>query len=346
LNPTFRSKVKGQYLYSSKRVFFTVLKRINLFRNGTKGQKVHKYVTKEHIDYAYIDPTYIHFNDNSVFIETDSPIPVESAEKKFKNIKIEEASKKEKEDLEEIKNESANLEILEETSLQDFLEMIKNWKTSNKDHAKQTFKNDSLTDEEYQRLSEDIKTMKNSEAYGEYKKAFVDFCKFCHIDPNGTIITKYDLKEKENGKHSVDVEYSYNMKKIRLPNDLALFHMSKVGGIKELIPQYKGKSERGYLYDKPRIYFTINKFMPKFLADYKPTEKMHKYRCKKDIKDVYVDPLVWNAAQGAVYIETNSKVPVEEITASSKEETPEEKQQEKLANEMSLLGIEIVEEIV
>ena len=54
--------------------------------------------------------------------------------------------------------------------------------------------------------------------------------------------------------------------------------------------------------------------MPKFLADYGVAEKMHKYECKQDIKEVYVDPLVWNGnLQGAVYVETNNPIPVEEM---------------------------------
>ena len=43
-------------------------------------------------------------------------------------------------------------------------------------------------------------------------------------------------------------------------------------------------------------------------------KKMHKYECKQDIKEVYVDPLVWNGnLQGAVYVETNNPIPVEEM---------------------------------
>ena len=95
---------------------------------------------------------------------------------------------------------------------------------------------------------------------------------------------------------------------------MKLYHISKVEGIKELIPVFRGKSATGYMYDKPRIYFTIHKEMPKFLADYGVAEKMHKYECKRDIKEVYVDPLVWNGnLQGAVYVETNNPVPVEEM---------------------------------
>ena len=162
--------------------------------------------------------------------------------------------------------------------------------------------------------------------------------------PNGTIITKYDIDGDE-----LNVEYSYNTKKIKLPEDLALYHLSRTEGIKNLIPQFKGKSDRGYLYDKPRIYFTINKYMPKFLADYKPTEKMHKYRCKENIQDVYVDPLVWNQFQGAVYVSTNKEVPVEEVKPDllNKEKKVEDKelnQNESFAEYMASMGFEIMEE--
>lgn len=335
LVPTFKSKTKGQYFYSSKRVFFTVLKPVNQFRAGTKGQKVTKYTPIKHIDYAYIDPTYIHFNDNCVFVETDEPIPVTGAVEKIN--KELEAQKKEEEVKESFLMED-NEEVVTETSLQDFLDMIKNWKTQNKDHSIKKFKTD-LEGNEKEKVQGWIDGMKNAEEYSEYKKNFDAFCKFCHILPNGTIITKYDI----NGD-TLDVEYSYNMKKIKLPDDLALYHMSKTEGIKNLIPQFKGKAAKGYLYDKPRVYFTINKYMPKFLADYKINEKMHKYRCKDKITDVYVDPLVWNQFQGAVYVTTNKEIPVEEITPGKEETKPEVTQNESFAEYMASMGFEIVDE--
>jgi hypothetical protein len=95
---------------------------------------------------------------------------------------------------------------------------------------------------------------------------------------------------------------------------MKLYHISKVAGIKELIPAYRCKSAKGYLYESPRVYFTIHKEMPKFLADYKWYENMHKYVSKVDFKEVYVDPLVWNGKiQGAVYVESYKNIPVEEM---------------------------------
>ena len=77
LIPSFRSKLKGRFMYPSKRCFFTVAHQINPYHAGLEGQKVSKYTPKQHYSVAYIDPTYAMFKDGSVYIETDKPIPVE-----------------------------------------------------------------------------------------------------------------------------------------------------------------------------------------------------------------------------------------------------------------------------
>ena len=194
-------------------------------------------------------------------------------------------------------------------------ELMKKWQTSNANHQRQVFKNNNLTEEEYTDLADTIHAMRSAEDYATYKKLFDKICSFCHIVPRGTIITKLELKSGSKENHnSILVEYAANTKKIKLPEGMALYHVSKVGGIKELIPVFRGKSAKGFLYDKPRIYLTIHKDMPKFLADYQWYEKLHKYKVKGSITDVYVDPLVWNGnLQGAVYVETNKAIPVEEV---------------------------------
>lgn len=210
--------------------------------------------------------------------------------------------------------------IIENRSLVEgnFFEDIDRWKTSNQDHSIQKFKSDSLTDAEYDKVKSLLSTMKETEDFNEYSKAFAKFCYFCHIVPRGVILKRYDLEKGKTPDHnSIYVEYSYNTKKINLPEGTVLYHMSKVDGIKELIPVFRGKSVKGYMYDKPRVYFTIRKNMPKFLADYKINEKLHMYICKKPIKQAYVDPLVWNSFQGAVYVETNTPIPVEQIEETS-----------------------------
>lgn len=330
LIPSFKSKTKGKFLYPSKRVYFTVQKEINPFKYGmgknkyisTSTTKLYKYTPAKEITQVYIDPTYAIFKERSVYVDTDSPIKVINITNTKKDFLGNPKIKRESvEELEEYIVTEGNLdeelvaEAILENKNQEIKELLKNWKTSNQAHSKKVFKNDSLTEEEYDHLCDLYDIIKHTDDYKQYKKAFDGLCKFCHIVPTGTIITKCEIHSgKKENKNSIFVEYTENTKKIHLPDGVKLYHLSKVAGIKELIPVFRGKSATGYLYDKPRIYFTIHEKMPKFLADYKWYEKMHKYECKLDIKDVYVDPLVWNGnLQGAVYIETNKTVPVEEM---------------------------------
>lgn len=77
LIPSFRSRVKGKYMYPNKRIFFTCIKDISASKSGFEGEKKFiKMTPKEKIKYAYIDPACSDFRDNAVYIETDSPIPI------------------------------------------------------------------------------------------------------------------------------------------------------------------------------------------------------------------------------------------------------------------------------
>lgn len=174
----------------------------------------------------------------------------------------------------------------------------------------------SLDEDEYKEIKEIFNVLHNAEEYKEYKKAFEKLCKFCHIAPNGTIITKHTITGNDKDGYKLDIEYSYNNKKITLPDNVALYHMSKVDNISTLEPQFRGKSEKGYLYYKPRIYFTIKQNMSKISADINlfDSSKTHTYICMKNIKDVYVDPLLNASLNGAVYIETYAKIPVKKIS--------------------------------
>jgi len=89
LEPSFRSKVKGKYMYPKKRLFFTVAKEMRSIKAGLEGKKkTYLYTPKTPITTAYIDPTYSSFAFKSIYIETDSSMPVESLERKFLGIKM------------------------------------------------------------------------------------------------------------------------------------------------------------------------------------------------------------------------------------------------------------------
>ena len=199
-------------------------------------------------------------------------------------------------------------------------ELIKKWKMSNEKQKKEVFKS-TLSDAEYQKLAPIFKTLKEeTENYAPYYKAFKALCKFCHIVPNGTIITKYELKKgKKEDDSIILVEYTYNAKPITLPAGTKLYHQSVVAGIKELIPKWKlrGKSENGYLCEAPRIYLTMSKSLPTISTDNKFMSKMHTYEVLRQSTKVYIDPLLPDVFQKAVYVETVTPIPVKEIEKES-----------------------------
>ena len=296
LIPSFRSKVKGKYLYPSKRVFFTLMKDIKANQAGLEGKKLYRYATIKEYTEAYIDPTYNDFGSRAIYIETDSPIPVELFEKKMFSL----FSKK----------RTMNEAFFDNKETKEIINKL--IPRESVDSSKNNFSS-KLDDSEYKEMKEIFNILNNSEDYTEYKKAFEKLCKFCHIVPNGTIITKHTITGNENSGYTLDVEYSYNNKKISLPSNVALYHQSKVDNISELIPAFRGKSEKGYLYYKPRVYLTIRQSLPKISTDYAFGTKLHTYICMKNIKDVYVDPLLNASINGAVYVEGSAKIPVKKL---------------------------------
>ena len=191
------------------------------------------------------------------------------------------------------------------------------WSTSSDKSRPKDFKSSSITDEEYMRLKEVFKVLREeTEDYAKYKRAFNSLCKACHIVPDGTIITKYKLsKSKEEDKNILEVSYAYNTKAITLPAGTKLYHQTVVKGIKELIPRWKlrGKNESGYLCDKPRVYLTMSKSLPRISTDNKLNTKLYSYEVITTPTKVFVDPLLPDVFQKAVYVETMNPIPVRPV---------------------------------
>lgn len=191
------------------------------------------------------------------------------------------------------------------------------WSTSSDKSHPKDFKSSSITDEEYMKLKEVFKILREeTEDYAKYKRAFNSLCKACHIVPDGTIITKYKLsKSKEEDKNILEVSYAYNTRAITLPAGTKLYHQTVVKGIKELIPRWKlrGKNESGYLCDKPRVYLTMSKSLPHISIDNKLNTRLYSYEVITTPTKVFVDPLLPDVFQKAVYVETTNPIPVRPV---------------------------------
>ena len=297
LNPSFRNKKLGHFMYPSRRIFFTIEKDIKAKNASLSNQKTYRYRTKDNIQYVYVDPTCNTFSSRAVYVDTDKPISVERYDKFLDRI-INAITPK-------------NEYTIYEASFENLMDDLKNWKTHNQGTTRPMFVSNNISDDDFIMLQDIIDRLHNDTDYADYKKAFDKFCKYCHIVPRGTIIYSHELaKGKEPDHNFLSVTYAYNTKKIDIPEGTVLYHMTKVEGIKELKPFFRGKEARGFLYDKPRIYLTLNKNMFKMFADYKPTDKMIKYVVTQPIKNAYVDPLVPDILHKAIYVETNKPIPV------------------------------------
>lgn len=212
-------------------------------------------------------------------------------------------------------NDQVLQELFVDKETKEFLKS--KWSTSSDKSRPKDFKSSSITDKEYMRLKEVFKVLREeTEDYAKYKRAFNSLCKACHIVPDGTIITKYKLsKSKEEDKNILEVSYAYNTKAITLPAGTKLYHQTVVKGIKELIPRWKlrGKNESGYLCDKPRVYLTMSKSLPRISTDNKLNTKLYSYEVITTPTKVFVDPLLPDVFQKAVYVETMNPIPVRPI---------------------------------
>ena len=212
-------------------------------------------------------------------------------------------------------NDQVLQELFVDKETKEFLKS--KWSTSSDKSRPKDFKSSSITDEEYMRLKEVFKVLREeTEDYAKYKRAFNSLCKACHIVPDGTIITKYKLsKRKEEDKNILEVSYAYNTKAITLPAGTKLYHQTVVKGIKELIPRWKlrGKNESGYLCDKPRVYLTMSKSLPRISTDNKLNTKLYSYEVITTPTKVFVDPLLPDVFQKAVYVETMNPIPVRPV---------------------------------
>lgn len=212
-------------------------------------------------------------------------------------------------------NDQVLQELFVDKETKEFLKS--KWSTSSDKSHPKDFKSSSITDEEYVRLKEVFKVLREeTEDYAKYKRAFNSLCKACHIVPDGTIITKYKLsKSKEEDKNILEVSYAYNTKAITLPAGTKLYHQTVVKGIKELIPRWKlrGKNDSGYLCDKPRVYLTMSKSIPRISTDNKLNTRLYSYEVITTPTKVFVDPLLPDVFQKAVYVETTDPIPVRPV---------------------------------
>ena len=208
--------------------------------------------------------------------------------------------------------------------LKDRLDIEKTWNVSS---SNRKYSEKNLPEEDYNRISKAFAGMRKSKTYNEYKKHYSDLCSVTGIPRSHVVIVTYKLNNSKEG-NSVEIIYNTAPKKITIPAGATLYHMSTCHTIDALIPQFKGKSAKSYLYSEPRVYFTLKRNMNKFAADIKHNEKITTYTPTEKINSAYIDPLVPAYTLGAVFVETNHPIRVEKVKPETKKNKKNDKDKE------------------
>lgn len=148
--------------------------------------------------------------------------------------------------------------------------------------------------------------------YSTYKRSFKFICNFIGIPNTGVIIENMIIQKDNEDKdqYELALKYSKGLVKVNIPEGVNLIHVSNVKNIKELIPSFRSKTKGKYMYPSKRIFFTVTK-------DIKPTQaglegqKTSRYTPKEHITQAYIDPTYSDFKSGAIYVETDRPIPVE-----------------------------------
>lgn len=341
LEPKFKGKSAKGYLYSSPRIYFTLKKEMPKYAADIKQQEsTTLYTPKENITSAFVDPLVPSFSLGAIFVETNLPIKVEKVDRRKKDNKKEKDVKESVElvddpvfeSLEDFMNywgitfadeefEEGVKDKVGEASrgVENKLFIRKVWEDIKK-NIKREEKTIPLKEKDKKDLKENYNTISNSTVYLIYKKAYDTICKFFGIPNKDVIIENIEIKDDK-----AHIRYSKSVpRKIIIPNDCQLLHVSPTKDITELKPTFRSRVKGKYLYPTKRVYFSIGKQVSAKKAGLEGQSNLNKYTPKEDIKTAYIDPSCIDYSTGAIFIDTAFPIPVKNINDEKKTKKVEE----------------------
>lgn len=149
--------------------------------------------------------------------------------------------------------------------------------------------------------------------WSNYRKAFVQICKFMGLPNKGIVIEWIEFQNKGKEGDVIAVRYSKGIAKVNIPVGIKLTHQSPIDNLKELIPSFKSKTKGKFFYDSPRIYFSIHKKLNPFKFGIDKHAKLAIYQTKEDIYSAYIDPTYILFRDRSVFVETNNSIKVDQV---------------------------------
>ena len=151
----------------------------------------------------------------------------------------------------------------------------------------------------------------------EYRMAFIQLCKFFGLPNKGVVIEWLEFQNKGNEGRAISCRYSKGIARVNIPDNIKLTHFSPVNGLTELEPSFRSKTKGKFLYDSPRVYFTVKeKLNPfKFGIDAKVTRVC--YQTVEYIPIAYIDPTYILFKDRCCYVDTEKPIKVQRVGETS-----------------------------
>lgn len=175
-----------------------------------------------------------------------------------------------------------------------------------------------LSEESLKKFNYHFRICKTTDDYREYLTHRKELCKIVQI-PQNSIISKGNFNRPENFGLMV---WENDGKNANLPKGTVLYHTSDVRNLTRLNGKFRGKE--GRLFPTQRVYFHVGKPGGRMMSAsdnfMKNHPDMHCYVYTGDVSNAKIDNEIGGSS---VYIETNTSLPVREMTTKTVKESEE-----------------------
>ena len=200
-------------------------------------------------------------------------------------------------------------------------DLYKQWKNSAGNMIEHKWIFRYITPEQKERLEKHYDVLKSENVnYSTYKKSFNFISKFMGLPSDSIILENVVIKKDGRDKNQdvIHVKYSKGKIKVNIPDGVRLMHVrAEEDGnhIDHLIPSFRSRVVGKYMYPSKRCYFTCIKAINPGKAGFEGKTNFNKYTPKTPIKTAYIDPACADFGNNAVYVETETPIPVERLSS-------------------------------
>lgn len=208
--------------------------------------------------------------------------------------------------------ESVNFINDAKQAFKDVMDLRDQWKAVSDSFVKHKWIYRYIDDKQKESLEKHYANITDNDvSYGTYRRSFKYIAKFMGLPSDKIIIENIEFKKDKKDKEQweISLKYSKGLARVKIPEGIALVHVSPIAGLSHLTPSFRSKTKGKYLYPSKRVFFTVIKNIRKNQAGLEG-KRIYKYTPRSNYMYAYIDPTYSDFGSGSIYIETDQPIPV------------------------------------